>query len=78
MLDVKNATIVRKAINDYLSTPNGGSLEAVCRMEPIAQSTASSGYTVLGLQSGDVTLLVWVQFDETSGIIVRSVKSIPW
>ena len=75
MLDIKTATIVRKAINEHFSSPNMVSLEAVCRMQPVVQNTNGIGYTILALQSGDLTILVWVQFNEKLGVMVRSVKS---
>ena len=78
MLDVKTATIVRKAINDHFNTLDMVSLESVCRMQPISQTTSGSGYTILGLQCGDLTILVWVQFSEKLGAIVRSVKTQAW
>lgn len=78
MLDPRTAITVRKAINDNFSSPNRVSLEAVCRMQPISQNTTDCGYTILTLQSGDLTILVWVQFDEKQGIIVRRVKTVAW
>ena len=33
-----------------------------------------SGYTILALQFGDLTILVWVQFSEKLGVMVRRVK----
>ncbi len=78
MLDIKTARIVREAINEHFSSPNMVSLEAVCRMQPVVQNTSGSGYTILALQFGDLTILVWVQFDEEQGVIVRSVKAQAW
>ena len=78
MLDIKTATIVRKAINEHFSSPNMVSLEAVCRMQPVVQNTNGSGYTILALQFGDLTILVWVQFNEKLGVMVRSVKAQAW
>ena len=78
MLDIKTATLVRKAINEHFSSPDTISLEAVCRMQPVVQNTNGSGYTILALQYGDLTILVWVQFSEKLGVIVRSVKAQAW
>ena len=78
MLDLKTATIVRNAINKHFSTPETISLEAVCRMQPIVQNTSGSGYTILAMQYGDLTILVWVQYSEKLGVIVRGVKSQAW
>lgn len=78
MLDIKTATVVQKAINEHFSSSNPISLEAVCRMQPIPQNTSGSGYTILGLQLGDLTILVWVQFSEKLGVEVRKVNAMPW
>ena len=78
MLDIKTATIVRKAINEHFSSPDMVSLEAVCRMQPVVQNTSGSGYTILALQYGDLTILVWVQFSEKLGVMIRRVKGQAW
>ncbi len=78
MLDIKTATIVRKAINEHFSSPDMVSLEAVCRMQPVVQNTSGSGYTILALQYGDLTILVWIQFSEKLGVRVIRVKSQAW
>ena len=78
MLDFRTAQIVAKSINKHFNTPDAVSLESVCRMQPISQDTSGSGYTILGLQSGDLTILVWVQFSEKLGPIVRNVKTQAW
>ena len=78
MLDIKTATLVRKAINEHFSSPDMVSLEAVCRMQPVVQNTSGSGYTILALQYGDLTILVWVQFSEKLGIVIRRVKGQAW
>lgn len=78
MLDIKTAALIRKAINEHFSNSDAVSLEAVCRMQPVVQNTRGSGYTILALQFGDLTILVWVQFNEEQGVIVRSVKAMAW
>ncbi len=78
MLDIKTATIVLKAINEHFSSPDMVSLEAVCRMQPVVQNTSGSGYTILALQYGDLTILVWIQFNEKLGVRVIRVKSQAW
>lgn len=78
MLDIKTATLVRKAINEHFSSTDMVSLEAVCRMQPVVQNTRGSGYTILALQYGDLTILVWVQFSEKLGVIVRGVADQAW
>ena len=54
------------------------SLEAVCRMQPVVQNTSGSGYTILALQCGDLTILVWVCFNEKLGVIVNRVAAQAW
>lgn len=78
MLDIKAATLVRKAINEHFHSTDMVSLEAVCRMQPVVQNTRGSGYTILALQYGDLTILVWVQFSEKLGVMVRGVKAQAW
>ena len=78
MLDIKTATHVRKAINNHFSSPDMVSLEAVCRMQPVVQNTSGSGYTILALQCGDFTILVWVCFNEKLGVIVNRVAAQAW
>ena len=78
MLDIKTATLVRKAINEHFSSPDMVSLEAVCRMQPVVQNTSGSGYTILALQYGDLTILVWVQFSEKLGVMVIRVRGQAW
>ena len=78
MLDIKTATLVRNAINNHFSSPDMVSLEAVCRMQPVVHNTSDSGYTILALQYGDLTILVWVQFSEKLGVMVRRVKGQAW
>ncbi len=78
MLDIKTATVIRKHINKELG-PEAISLEDVCRMEPLPVTTrSSSSYTVLGLQYSDLSILVWVQFSEELGVIVRQVNFRSW
>ena len=78
MLDIRTATVIRKAINEHFSKPDVISLNAVCRMQPVVQNTDGAGYTVLALQYGDLTILVQVDFDEDRGVIVGGVKTQSW
>lgn len=77
MLDIKSATTIKKAINKELGYERA-TLEDVCRMEPLPITTKGSGYNVLGMQYGDMSVLVWVQFNEKLGVIVRNVCAQPW
>lgn len=77
MIDIKSATLIRKAINEEMGS-EAVTLEDVCRMTPISQFSKGSGYTILALQCGDLTVLVWVQFSEKLGAIVRKVRTQAW
>ena len=79
MLDIKTAKIVKEAIDKHFASHKSPvDLETICRMEPIPVNTKGSGYTILGTQYGDLTILVWVQFNETLGVCVRAVKTQAW
>lgn len=75
MLDIKTATTIMNAVN---REGFNISLEDAVRMCPITQSVKSTGYTILALQRGNCTILVWVQFDEKLGVMVRGVKCKSW
>ena len=76
MLDIKTAYLIKNVIDKKVS-PDAVTMEDVCRMEPIQVSTKTSGYTILGTQCGDLTILVWVQFSDL-GACVRAVKTMAW
>lgn len=76
MLDMKSAKLIRDAINKYFDN-KVIDLENVCRMQPIQVNT-NGGYTILGIQRGDLTILVWVRFGEISGLNVLGVKALEW
>lgn len=79
MLDIKTAKLIKKALDDfYAPYANRIDLEDICRMQPVPVTTKGSGYTILALQCGDCTILVWVQFNETLGVCVRAVKTQAW
>lgn len=77
MLDIKTANLIKDVIDNKVAA-GIVTLEDVYRMEPIQVSTKSSGYTILGTQFGDMTILVWVQFSESLGVCVRAVKTMKW
>lgn len=77
MLDIKTAKLVKSAIDNHFGKEIIN-LENVCRMQPVPVDTNSTGYTILATQYGDMTILVWVQFDETLGVCVRTVKTQCW
>jgi hypothetical protein len=79
MLEIKYAKLILKAIKENTATSAFPvTLEDVCRMQPVPVVTGCSGHTVLGTQCGDVTILVWVNINETLGVCVRSVKAQCW
>lgn len=73
MIDTRSARTIQNALKD-----EGVSLEAVFRMQMIAQDVRSGGYTILALQRDDVTFLVWVTFDESGTLVVKKVKKQAW
>ena len=77
MLDINTAKLVKGAIDKHFGKEIID-LENVCRMQPVPVNTKGSGYTILSIQYGDLTILVWVQFSETLGVCVRAVKTQAW
>lgn len=77
-MSIKDSKKIQKAINEHFST-NTISLEAVGRMQPVTKNSKDGNdYTILALQYGDLTILVWVQYDEKNNVIVRNVKAQAW
>ncbi|MBR6614072.1 MAG: hypothetical protein IKK84_04830 [Clostridia bacterium] len=76
MLDISTAKLVKKAIDDHFKK-EVISLESVCRMQPIEVNMRSDGYTILAIQHGDLTIMVWIQIGDV-GTIVRAVKTQAW
>lgn len=77
MLELKTAVKVMDAVNECMRSKLL-TLEDACRMQPIIQSTQDVGYTILAMQRADMTILVWIQIKEGTGIIVRDVKIQTW
>ena len=81
MLDMNTAKIVKKAIDEHFNTKKNGeimSLEDVVRMTPVSKAGRGGAYTILSAQFGDMTILVWIQFNDTLGVCVRAVKTQAW
>ena len=78
MLDIITAEQVKKAIDNKYNGKGPLTLEDVVRMEPISKGGQGGSYTIIGSQFGDLTILVWLQFNEKSGVCVRSVKTQTW
>ena len=76
MLEKNNARAVREAVKKVLGIDL--TWEEACKMQPIVQTPHGAGLTVLALQRGDLTILVWVKFDEVLGICIENVKSCAW
>ena len=77
MLDPKTAKVVQQAISNYFGGREMFPIEATARMELIPAT--DDGYSVLAAQTGDVTILVWIQFkQDTNTIVVRNVKTQNW
>ncbi len=77
MLELSTAKIVRKAINKHLGAEQV-SLNAVCKMQPVMQGTTCDDFNILALQYSYYTILVWIEFNEKLGVIVRDVQTIAW
>lgn len=77
MLDINTAKLVKKSIDDKFNGNAPLTLEDVVRMEPISKSD-KGGYTIVASQFGDLTILVWLLFNEKLGVCVRRVKTQAW
>ncbi len=78
MLGIEEAKTLRNAINCMLFKGKiVVSLEDVAQMQPVPGTRISDSLTVLGLQLGNKTILVCVQFHEI-GMRVRDVQVVEW
>lgn len=78
MLDINTAKLVKKSIDDKYNGNGPLTLEDVVRMEPISKGGKGGSYTIVASQFGDLTILVWLQFNEKLGVCVRAVKTQAW
>lgn len=77
MLEKAIASAVKEAVKNSLGIDI--TWEETCRMQPVAQSPHSAGLTILALQKGDLTILVWLKFNEVLGCVqIVNVKSCAW
>ena len=76
MLEKNDARAVKEAVKKVLDIDL--TWEEVCRMQPITQTPHGPGLTILALQRGDHTILVWIKFSDVLGICVEAVKSCTW
>ena len=77
MLDLR----IAQAIMDELEKEGRNGLlkpEDVCRMQPIPTAPTRNGYTILGVQRGDATVLVWLHFENYSNIKIKKIQVIGW
>lgn len=77
MLDIKLAKLVKKAINEKVSSKGEEvvRIEDVCKMSPVS----GNGYVVLAHQYGDMTILVWIFCNSKTGEYeVARVKTVAW
>ncbi len=75
MLDFNTARIIKAAIKK--ETGIDLYTNDVCRMQPIPRHE-SGGHSILAIQCGDLTILVWVYVDEAQGLRVVKVKTCAW
>lgn len=83
MLDIKTARCIKEAINNEIGISIA--VEDVCKMQPITITSSTqlpSEFnifpTILGIQWGTHTILVWVEFPNDSEIMVREVQMLDW
>lgn len=83
MLDIKTARCIKEAINNKIGISIA--VEDVCKMQPIAITSSTRlpcefhiFPTILGIQWGKWTILVWVEFPNDSEIMVREVQMLNW
>ena len=76
MLEINNAKTIMEAVKKVLDIEL--TLEEACRMQPIPLSPEMRGYTILALQRGDSTILVWAKFSVVLGICIEKVKNCTW
>ena len=78
MLDHSLAMNILEAIREhYAPYTTDISMKDVCRMQPVSLCE-EGGYTILAMQRGDLTILVWVQYNKLNHPVVRSVKTQAW
>lgn len=78
MLDINTAKIIKKAIDENFNGNGPITLEDIVRMEPIQKSGIGGSYTILATQYGDLTVLVWLGYNENLSMCVRKVDTHKW
>ena len=78
MLDINTAKLVKKSIDDKFNGSGPLTLEDIVRMEPISKGGKGGSSTIIASQFGDLTILVWLQFNEKLGVCVREVQTQAW
>ena len=78
MLSTNEILHVRRAINrELFGDESVLTMEDVAQMQPIPGTRMGDSLTVLAIQYGDSTILVWVQFMDY-GLYVKKVKRQAW
>lgn len=75
MINTNTAILIKEAIEKEVSVINV-SLESIERLTPIDR--LAKGYSVLGIQYGDLAILVRMKLDAAGKMIVKSVKTYAW
>lgn len=83
MLDIKTARCIKEAINNRIGISIA--VEDVCKMQMQPSTTSNTQLpseidmfpTILGIQWGAWTILVWIEFND-SEIMVREVQKLEW
>lgn len=70
------ATLIKEAIDKKIGHSKF-SVEEIAMMRPLHRDINDGGYTIYGIQSGDLTILVWLQI-RNGDVCVRSVKTLGW
>lgn len=78
MLAIKDALMIKNFVNGFLFEGEDVlSLEDAANMHPIPGARHDSSYTILSIQVGTQTILVWVQFTDR-GLRVRGANKQSW
>ena len=74
-MGISDAEMIARAINEEIGD-EFMTAEDVLQMDPLTKID-EDGYTVLGGQYGDMSILVWIQ-DDNGDIVIREVETVAW
>lgn len=78
MLEHSLAMAILDGIRDFYSPCTTDiSIKDVMRMQPVSLCE-EGGYTIYAMQRGDLTILVWIQYNKLNHPVVRAVKTQAW